>query len=85
MKTDIDPLFEQKDSRDFGKQFAIEVTVILTTSFVIALLFILLYFKRVIDDVDPVYQLAILCVPGVAYLIYRLRKQLEDFKHNDQR
>ena len=85
MKTDIDPIFEQKDNREFGKTFAFEVTVILTTSFVIALLVIILYFREVLDDVDPIYQVAILCVPGMAYFIYYVRKQIEDFKHNDQR
>lgn len=85
MKTDIDPIFEQRDNREFGKTFAIEVTVILTTSFVIALLFVILYFREVIDSVTPIYQLAILCVPGVAYLIHYVCKQIEDFKHNDQR
>ena len=85
MKTDIDPIFEQRDNREFGKTFAIEVTVILTTSFVIAFLFVILYFREVLDSVNPIYQIAILCVPGVAYLINYVRKQIEDFKHNDQR
>lgn len=84
-KIDIDPIFEQKDNREFGKTFALEVTVILTTAFVMALLVVILYFRQVLDDVDPVYQVAIMCVPGVVYLIYYIRKQWEDFKHNDQR
>lgn len=93
MKTDIDPLFEQKDNREFGKQFAIDITVILTTAFVMALLVVILYFRNVIDDIDPIYQVVLICVPGIAFWIYKgskaiseyLQQKEYDYKHNDQR
>lgn len=105
MKTELDPIFEQKDNREFGKTFAIEVTVILITAYIMVILCIILFFRWIVeslsarqaierlDAVHPIFQIALCCSPGIAYLIYRTAKKFNeyledrnyDLKHNDQR
>ena len=85
MKTELDPLFEQKDNRDFGRRLRFELAVILITSFVIALLLVILYFGEAIDRVPPLYQVVFLVACALLFALSRFIKWIGGFKHNDQR
>ena len=82
MKTDIDPIFEQKDNRDFGKQFVTNFIKDLVTLITVILIISLLL---LVFGASHFLILLVITSPGIAFIYLYLRQQFEDFKHNDQR
>lgn len=82
MKTDIDPLFEYKENKEFRKEFFTGLVVIIALAFILALLLLAIAYGEVIDA-NPHAVIAGMFTCGfIGWTIWSYSK---DFKHNDQR
>jgi phosphatidylserine synthase len=83
MKTDIDPIFEHRESKEFRKEFFTGLAVVIVAAFFLALLLLAIAYGELIDGVPPLVVIAGIFTCFGAYWI--LSSFLKDFKHRDQR
>jgi phosphatidylserine synthase len=83
MKTDIDPIFEHRESKEFRNEFFKGVAITLAAAFFLALLLLAIAYGEVIDGANPHVVIAGIFACLGAYWI--LSHFFKDLKHRDQR
>jgi phosphatidylserine synthase len=82
MKTDIDPIFEHRESKKFRKEFFTGLAVVIVAAFFLALLLLAIAYGELIDANPHVVIAGIFACLGAYWILSHFFK---DFKHRDQR